>query len=75
MMSDLIAVAISVTAIIGGSCYLLYEHYCRKKAMRELFQRFMRDRFLMEWDYLEAHRAMISKACQKNVKEELRNKD
>lgn len=74
MISDFVATAISVAAIIGGSCYMLYKRYCRKKAIRKLIQHFMRDYFLMEQDYLEAHRAMIRKACHENTKN-LRNQD
>lgn len=76
MASDFIAIVIiSAATLTGGLCYLLYNHYRRKRAMRELVQGFMQDYFLMEQDYMEAHRAMIHKACQENAKENLRNKD
>ena len=75
MTSELIATTISVTVIVGNLCHLLYKYYRRKKALQKLIQRFMRDYFLMEWDYMESHRAMLRKACQKNVKAELHNED
>lgn len=75
IMSDFIAIVISVTALISGSCYLLYNHYRRKKAMRELIQRFIQDYFLMEHDCMEAYREMIHKACLENAREKFRNKD
>lgn len=75
MMPDLIAAVISMAALVSGSYYLLYNHYRRKKAMHELIQHFIQDYFLMEQHYMEAHRAMIRRACQENAKENLRNKD
>ncbi len=75
MTSELLATAISATVIVGSLCYWLYKYYRRKKAMQKLMQRFMRDYFLMEWDYMEAHKTMLRKACQKNAKSELHNED
>ena len=55
MTSELLATAISATAIIGSLCYWFYKYYRRKKAMQKLMQRFMQDYFLMEWEYMEAY--------------------
>jgi len=74
MTSELIANVISAVTIASYVCHLLYKHYRKRTAMCRLIQRFMRDRFLIEQDYLQAYRAMIRRACLENAKEKFRNK-
>lgn len=74
MTSELIANVIGIVIIAGYVCYLLYQYYRKKKAMRRLILRYMQDSFQNEHDYMEAYQAIIRKACQKNAKKKFRKK-
>lgn len=75
MLSESIVIALSTVTIVGWLLHLLFKHCYRKLAMRRLIWQFLEDQFFMEREYMEAHRAMIRRACQRNVEEELCNKN
>lgn len=75
MLSELIVIALSTVTIVGWLLHLLFKHCYRKLAMRGLIWRFLEDHFFMEQEYMEAHRAMLQKACQENAKAAFREKD
>lgn len=74
MISELIAKAIAIATIVGYLCYLLYKHYCKKKAMHRLILQYMQDSFQNEYEYMESYHEIIRKACKKNAKKKFRKK-
>lgn len=74
MTSEFIVDLLAVAAIVSFLCWLLYQYYRKKKAMRRLILQYMQDSFQNEYDYMTAYLEIIRKACQKNAKKKFRKK-